>query len=162
MAAPYFRAAVLVDATNSPSATRLNRIPDRPPDHQNQSFPKSARILRSSDFRTVYDTGKRYSCAHFAAFYLPLVGSEGSRVGFTTPRALGRAVLRNRVKRRFREAVRLHLGELISPWSVVLNPRRSSLVIPFPALEQEIAKLFRHLSKISQPGSLPVSSAYIK
>lgn len=145
------------DATSSPSATRLRLIPDLP-----KSFPKSARVLRSADFRTIYDTGKRYSCAHFAAFYLPRDGAASSRVGFTTPRALGRAHIRNRVKRRFREAVRLHLAELASPWSVVINPRRSSLAIPFPALELEIQKLFQHLSSRSRPGSSPPSSAHIK
>jgi ribonuclease P protein component len=162
MAAPFSRAAAPVDATSSRSATRLNRIPERLPDQKSQSFPKSARILRSSDFRKIYDTGKRYSCAHFAAFYLLEPGSETAHVGFTTPRALGRAVLRNKVKRRFREAVRRQLGELTPQWSVVINPRRSSLATPFPALEREIAKLFSYLSKLSQPGSLPPSSAYIK
>jgi ribonuclease P protein component len=147
-----------VDVTNSPSATRHSLIPDLP----NQSFPKSARILRSSDFRLIYDTGKRYSCAHFAAFYLPQGADEGARVGFTTPRALGRANVRNRVKRRFREAVRLHLAELSPQWSVVINPRRSSLEIPFPALEREIGKLFGHLSKQPPHGSSSGSSAYIK
>jgi ribonuclease P protein component len=67
---------------------------------------------------------------------------------------LGRANVRNLVKRRFREAVRLHLAELSPKWSVVINPRRSSLEVPFPALEKEIAKLFGHLFKLSPPGSL--------
>src|SRR5271168_4223428 len=149
MAAPSFPVAAPVDVTNSPSATRHSLIPDLP----NQSFPKSARILRSSDFRLIYDTGKRYSCAHFAAFYLGYDEGDSARLGFTTPRALGRANVRNRVKRRFREAVRLHLAELSPKWSVVINPRRSSLEIPFPALEKEIEKLFGHLSRLAQHGS---------
>lgn len=147
-----------VDATNLPLATRHSLITDL----QKKSFPKSARILRSSDFRLIYDTGKRYSCPHFAAFYLRQDDGEQSRVGFTTPRALGRANVRNLVKRRFREAVRLHLAELSPKWSVVLNPRRSSLEIPFPALEKEILKLFGHLSRLSPHGSSSGSSAYIK
>jgi ribonuclease P protein component len=158
MAALYSPAAAPVVATSSPSATRLSFIPDP----ESKSFPKSARILRSSEFRKIYDTGKRYTCAHFAAFYLPQPDAAAPRIGFTTPRALGRANIRNRVKRRFREAVRLHLVELSSPWSVVINPRRSSLAIPFPTLEQEITKLFRHLSGLSQPGSSSHLSAYIK
>jgi ribonuclease P protein component len=158
MAAQFLLAVALVDVTNLPSATRLSFIPDL----QNQSFPKSARILRSSDFRFIYDTGKRYSCAHFAAFYLRQEEIGSARVGFTTPRALGRANVRNLVKRRFREAVRLHLAELSPKWSVVINPRRSSLELPFPALEKEIVKLFGHLSRLSPPEPLSSSSAYIK
>jgi ribonuclease P protein component len=164
-----------VGVINSPSATRHSLIPDpslsepqasehqgsehqdsKNQDCENQtkkSFPKSVRILRSSDFRTIYDTGKRYSCAHFAAFYLRVEEFENARIGFTTPRALGRANVRNRVKRRFREAVRRHLAELSPKWSVVINPRRSSLEIAFPALEKEIVKLFGHLSKIGRHGS---------
>ena len=154
MAALCSPAAAPVGVTNSPLATRLSRIEDRPPDpgpesQPKKSFPKSARILRSSDFRLIYDTGKRYSCPHFAAFYLRQSEAAESRVGFTTPRALGRANVRNLVKRRFREAVRLHRAELKPQWSVVINPRRSSLLIPFPALEKEILKLFAHLSKLS-------------
>ncbi len=147
-----------MDVTNSLLATRHSLITDLP----NQSFPKSARILRSADFRLIYDTGKRYSCPHFAAFYLPQPEAELARVGFTTPRALGRANIRNRVKRRFREAVRLHLAELSQKWSVVINPRRSSLELPFPALEKEIVKLFGYLSKLPLHGPSSGSSAYIK
>ncbi len=69
------------------------------------------------------------------------------RVGFTVPRALGNAVVRNRLKRRFREAVRFRLGTLTSPWFIVINPRRAAIECPFPDLEKEIARLFDRCSK---------------
>jgi len=67
---------------------------------------------------------------------------DGPRIGFTTPRALGKAVVRNRIRRRVREAVRLHLEQLSSEWSIVFNPRRQAMEAPFPALEREVEKLF--------------------
>jgi ribonuclease P protein component len=63
-------------------------------------------------------------------------------VGFTTPRALGKAVVRNRIRRRVREAVRLRLEQLNPECAVVINPRRKSLNAPFGDLQKEIEKLF--------------------
>jgi ribonuclease P protein component len=137
MAAPSWPAAVRAAGTNSPSATRK----------RTNRFPKNARILRSSDFRKVYDGGTRFSGPLFAAFCLLQPEIAGPRIGFTVPRALGPAVTRNRIKRRFREAVRHRLDQLSAPWSIVINPRRSSIECPFPDLEREIVKLFARCSK---------------
>ncbi len=105
-------------------------------------FPKRVRILRSKDFRRVYDEGKRYTCPLFAAFCLRRPEGDGPRVGFTVPRALGGAVTRNRIRRRVREAVRLRLDRLSPQWEIVFNPRRTAIDAPFSLLEQEIQKLF--------------------
>jgi ribonuclease P protein component len=138
--------AAPVDVRNSPSAPKgSSRI---------AGFPKSVRILRSKDFRRVYDHGSRYSGPFFAAFYAQrsIVDSPAGdgvpspaakpAVGFTVPRSLGGAVVRNRIKRRVREAVRLRL-ELLNPqWEIVFNPRRAAMTSPLPDLIREVEKLF--------------------
>ena len=48
-------------------------------------------------------------------------------LGFTVPRAFGKAVLRNRVKRRLREALRVRLMEVAPEWDIVINPRRPAI-----------------------------------
>jgi ribonuclease P protein component len=58
------------------------------------------------------------------------------------PRALGKAVVRNRIKRRLREAVRFHLDRLSPQWSIVINPRRKALDAPLPELQREVERLF--------------------
>jgi ribonuclease P protein component len=58
------------------------------------------------------------------------------------PRALGKAVVRNRIKRRLREAIRFHLDRLNPQWSIVINPRRKALDAPLPELEREVERLF--------------------
>ena len=68
---------------------------------------------------------------------------EGPHIGFTCPRALGKAVVRNRIKRRVREAVRLHLDQLSPLWSIVINPRRKALDAPVAELHKEIMRLFQ-------------------
>ena len=70
----------------------------------------------------------------------------GPRIGFTVPRALGKAVVRNRIKRRLREAVRLRLERLSPEWSIVINPRRKAMEAPFPELKREVERLFLRCS----------------
>ena len=102
--------------------------------------------MRSTDFRRVYDKGSRFSSPFFAAFCVREPESSGPRIGFTTPRKLGKAVVRNRIRRRVREAVRLHLEQLSPEWSIVFNPRRKAMEAPFPDLEREVERLFRRCS----------------
>ena len=79
--------------------------------------------------------------------------ADGPHIGFTVPRALGKAVVRNRIKRRFREAVRLCLDGLNSEWSIVINPRRKAFDAPLTDLQQEVKKLFARCNG-SSPGVL--------
>ena len=84
----------------------------------------------------------------FAAFILraslPRTGPESGEpphFGFTTPRALGKAVVRNRIRSRMREAVRLEQHLFAPGWSVVFNPRRTAAEVPFEALRKEVARV---------------------
>jgi ribonuclease P protein component len=58
------------------------------------------------------------------------------------PRAIGKAVVRNRIKRRFREVVRCQLDRLNPQWSIVINPRRKAFDAPLPELQREVERLF--------------------
>ncbi len=70
---------------------------------------------------------------------------------------MGKAVDRNRIKRRMREAVRRNLPELTAPVDVILHPRRSVIDLDFAALDREVAQVFRNIQKTTtkpqQPGA---------
>jgi ribonuclease P protein component len=105
-------------------------------------------VLRSADFRRIYTQGSRINSPYFAAFCLHGHAPEAeSKAGFTTPRALGGAVIRNRIKRRMREAVRRCLGELGSGWEIVFNPRRSVLTATREELEREVKRVIGRCAK---------------
>ena len=129
------------------------------------SFPKTAHLLKHSDFQKVYEQGRRHFSGNMTVFYLrnqakaaPVPNADEStveacarkigrvRVGFTVSRALGGSVERNRMRRRTREAVRHHLGTLdtmINAVDVVINPKKSLLVAEFAQISQEIERAFR-------------------
>lgn len=125
-------------------ATPTNKLDERTPEPDSRpplSFPKKNRLLRSKDYRRVYDNGARISGPLFTAFLLSNPAGAGPRIGFTTPRALGRAVRRNRMKRRLREAMRLELPRIGAQWDIVLNPRKALLEAPWGSIQKEVGKL---------------------
>jgi ribonuclease P protein component len=90
----------------------------------------------------VYDNGIRVSSPVFAAFCLARDSrGDSARLGLTVPRAIGGAVIRNRIKRRLREAFRKHRSEIGSQWDIVLNPRRAALTAPFNEIERAFQKV---------------------
>lgn len=99
----------------------------------------------------MYDNGTRISGPLFAAFCLareddregerPAETVRVPRMGLTVPRAIGGSVVRNRIKRRMREAFRLHRASLNPQWDIVINPRRTALAAPFTDLERALRKV---------------------
>jgi len=104
-------------------------------------FPRSARLLKHSDFDRVYKQGRRHFLPHITVFYLRRE-EGGARVGFTVGRVLGGATARNRIKRRLREAVRLEQVRVQGPADIVINPKKSVLTMEFPLLQEEISRAF--------------------
>jgi ribonuclease P protein component len=90
-------------------------------------LPQQSRMRRPEDFRRVLRTGRRAG-GSVVAGYLLLVGSDGpvrsgdpAKVGFIVSRAVGSAVVRNRVKRRLRELMRRRVASLPGGCLLVLR-----------------------------------------
>ena len=82
-------------------------------------------------------------------FYLRRDEVSNLKVGFTVGRGLGGAVERNRMKRRLREAVRLHRPVTLKGVDVVINPKKSLLTVDFAEIENEITRAFEVIQKAS-------------
>ncbi|MEO8052207.1 MAG: ribonuclease P protein component [Acidobacteriota bacterium] len=130
-----------MSATRELSGTR--RPVAKPASGGALKFPHASRILRTAEFRAVYDNGIRLSGPLFAAFCLarPDPTRVTARLGLTVPRAIGGAVVRNRIKRRIREAFRLQRAEIGPQWDIVVNPRRAALGATFPEIQRALGKV---------------------
>lgn len=123
------------------------------------------RLRKHPDYQRVYhDARKQWAkqIAYFSALRAP--GSQaaqrsettGPRIGLTVPKALGKAVDRNRIKRRLRELVRKALPLLGAlPVDVVLHPKRTILDADFGVLEREVALIFKSVYARNAAGSAP-------
>jgi len=78
---------------------------------QSEALPKEKRLAKRREFLRVYETGRklftRYCVVFFAANELPF-----SRMGVTATKKLGKANVRNRLKRWTREVYRRLRGPL--------------------------------------------------
>jgi len=66
-----------------------------------------------------------------------------SRFGFSIKKALGGAVVRNRIRRRIREIVRCHRLEIPAGWDVVIHPKSAAASAPFATLTAELLRLLQ-------------------
>lgn len=79
----------------------------------------------------------------FVAFCLKTPSANGPGIGFTAPRALGKATKRNRMKRRVRETIRRQLWRLGAEWRIVINLRRAAFDAPQELLNVEVEKVLQ-------------------
>ena len=114
------------------------------------------RLRKHADYQRVYKSSRKQFSKQMAYFYAlrPAEGPDGTahrsktpgpRVGLTVGKVLGKAVDRNRIKRRLRECVRRHIKVLHFPVDVILHPRRSVLEMEHAALDREVAGIFRQI-----------------
>ena len=117
------------------------------------------RLRRHGEYQRVYRSSRKRFGKQMSYFFLlresqsttkssmPAGSTSGPRVGLTVSRAMGMAVVRNRIKRRMREAVRRQIAILQAPVDVVLHPNRRVTEIEFAVLEQDVAHVFRAIQQ---------------
>jgi ribonuclease P protein component len=105
-------------------------------------LPRKNRLTRSSDFQRVRSQGRSWSDRLLVLLCAPN-SLEVTRFGFSVSRRIGGAVVRNRIRRLMREAVRLQ-HDLIAPgWDVVFIARRGISGADYWAVEESVTRLLR-------------------
>ena len=113
-------------------------------------FPREARLVRRGDFDAVYRAGKRRASSHFTVFFRPNELPQ-SRFGFSIKKALGNAVVRNRLRRRIREVVRGHRLEIPAGWDMVIHPKDTVERAEFAVLTADLLRLLQSVTGSTKP-----------
>ncbi|WP_084697802.1 ribonuclease P protein component [Muricoccus aerilatus] len=122
---------------------------------------KLPRMKKRRDFLRAAQRGKRAARPGMVIQALPGTGGP-LRLGFTVTKKVGNAVVRNRTKRRLREAARLVLGaEPPAGWDVVLIGRDETRGRPFTQLQGDLRGALRQVGVMpgnaasAPPGAAP-------
>jgi len=108
-----------------------------------------ARLKRRAEFLRTAAKGRKAAMPGLVVQVLPREDTKPARLGFTVTKKVGNAVVRNRTRRRMREAARLLLREQPAIGvDVVLIGREATRIRPFPHL---IEDLRRALAKLGVP-----------
>lgn len=108
------------------------------------------RLRKHADYQRVYGSSRKQFSKQMSFFFSVRPegrrsDTPGPRVGLTVGKVLGKAVDRNRIKRRMRECVRHNAAVLTFPVDVILHPRRTVLEMDFVKLDREVAGIFRQI-----------------
>lgn len=100
-------------------------------------------MRRADDFRTSVRDGVR---AGRDAIVVHLAPGDGvAKVGFVVSRAVGNAVVRNRVKRRLREIVRARWDEVPAGALVVVRALPAAARTSFDSLDEQVGTALRRV-----------------
>lgn len=98
------------------------------------------RLRKTQDFSSVYHYG-RSKADHNLVLYRLKKNHGEFRIGISVSKKVGNSVIRHKIKRRIREAARLHEESFPAGYDYVVIARKASAHADYTALEQSLLKL---------------------
>lgn len=108
-------------------------------------------IRNRREYQVVYSNGLKRVGKHVVIFVFP-TGRQETRFGITVTRKIGKAVIRNRMKRILREVIRKNFREWKGGIDLIFVAKKEVIQASFHDIEDDIVGLLR---KVSQRIPLP-------
>ena len=114
-----------------------------------EALPKSKRVAKRRDYLRTYETGRKIFSRYTTVFFVP--NELGlSRVGITATKKLGKANVRNRLKRWTREIYRRQrapLGFDERRLDIIVNVRPNAAEASFAEYRADLERALQRLSR---------------
>ena len=101
------------------------------------------------EFRRIYRKGKSLVSPQMVLYWQKNRQGQ-SRLGVTVSTKLGHAVVRNRVRRRFRELYRLHRADMLPGWDIIMVGRVRAAELPYHKLEKQYLRCLAELGLLRE------------
>jgi len=108
-------------------------------------FSKAERLTKNKAFRRIFKKGKSFANNNLVIYVYRRDLSEGkqARLGLVLSRKLGKAVKRNKLKRRLREIFRLHKHLLKPTLDIIFLPQPKAILSDYQELKKSVFSLFK-------------------
>ena len=113
-------------------------------------FLKSERLKQSKEFKAVFQQCRKLQDGILAFYVQFKEDADLRKFGVSLGRALGKANLRNRLKRRLREIYRVEKEQFRGGYQVILVPRRGSVERTFDELKTSFLTLAKRAGLLSR------------
>lgn len=122
--------------------------PEYPVDPRPEALPREKRLAKRREFLRVYETGRKFFSRYCVVFF---AGNElpHSRLGVTATKKLGKANVRNRLKRWTRETYRRQRAplELDAPsLDIVVNVKPNAAAAAFREYSLDLERVLRRVA----------------
>jgi ribonuclease P protein component len=113
-----------------------------------EALPKAKRLAKRREFLRVYETGRK-NFSRFTVVFVAPNGLAHSRVGVTVTRKVGKANVRNRLKRWVREIYRRQREPLAldaRTVDFVVNLKPNAVTASYRDFNQDLSRLLRRIA----------------
>ena len=114
-----------------------------------ETLPKEKRLAKRREFLHVYETGRKWFSRYCVVFAAPNERPY-SRIGITATKKLGKAAVRNRLKRWTREIYRRQRAPLAlddQRVDIVVNVKQAAAEATFQDFRDDLVRVLRRIAK---------------
>ena len=107
---------------------------------------KENRLKKRKEFAYIFKKGESLGSRHIVLTFVPSKLKK-YKVGFSCGKKVGKAVVRNKVKRRIKEAVYIYRDLLKSGYNYIFVGKQNSSFATFEEIKQEVEFLLNKMSE---------------
>jgi ribonuclease P protein component len=115
---------------------------------RSEALPKSRRLAKRPEFVRVYETGRKHF-SRYAVLFFAGNDLQSSRIGITVTKKVGKANIRNRLKRWTREVYRRQrepLGLDAQALDIVVNVKPAAVESTFQDYSRDLTKALERVA----------------
>lgn len=111
-------------------------------------------LKKNYEFRRLYKKGKS-AVTPYLVLYVRQTGRDTNRIGVTVSNKIGKAVVRNKIRRRLREIYRLNETQFQPGWDLVVVARTRAMTAEYAKLQSAYLALAARLGVLQEGPERP-------